>query len=163
MTPLNSSCLFNISNWTSNKLLECAVSRIQFLITPSHLLLPQSSSQKQVHLLPSRCLNQNPRSHFSLFLMPHIPSIRESYWRPLEDTFGIRLLLPYHYGLSPHHLNYRKSSNWPLCFLSFRPCFCYCLVAKLLQTLKPHGLKHIRLPCPSPSPGICLDSWPLSW
>ena len=44
MTPLNSSSLFNISNWTSNKLLERTISRIQFLITPSHLLLLQSSS-----------------------------------------------------------------------------------------------------------------------
>ena len=25
-----------------------------------------------------------------------------------------------------------------------------------------HGLQHTRLPCPSPPPGICLDSCPLS-
>ena len=28
--------------------------------------------------------------------------------------------------------------------------------------LWPHGLQHTRLPCPSPTPGACLNSWPLS-
>ena len=27
----------------------------------------------------------------------------------------------------------------------------------------PHGLQHTRLPCPSPTPKACSDSWPLSW
>ena len=26
----------------------------------------------------------------------------------------------------------------------------------------PHGLQHTRLPCPSPTPGACSNSWPLS-
>ena len=30
------------------------------------------------------------------------------------------------------------------------------------NSLRPHGLKHTRLPCPSPSPRICSNSWPLS-
>ena len=30
------------------------------------------------------------------------------------------------------------------------------------DSLWPHGLQHTRLPCPSPSPGICSDSCPLS-
>ena len=29
--------------------------------------------------------------------------------------------------------------------------------------LWPHGLQHTRLPCPSPSPGACSNSCPLSW
>ena len=29
--------------------------------------------------------------------------------------------------------------------------------------LRPHRLQHIRLPCPSPSPGACLNSCPWSW
>ena len=28
------------------------------------------------------------------------------------------------------------------------------------DSLWPHGLQHARLPCPSPSPGACLNSWP---
>ena len=27
----------------------------------------------------------------------------------------------------------------------------------------PHGLQHARIPCPSPSPGVCPSSCPLSW
>ena len=30
------------------------------------------------------------------------------------------------------------------------------------DSLQPHGLQHIRLPCPSPSPGDCSNSCPLS-
>ena len=29
------------------------------------------------------------------------------------------------------------------------------------DSLQPHGVKHVRLPCPSPSPGACLNSSPL--
>ena len=29
--------------------------------------------------------------------------------------------------------------------------------------LWPHGLQHIRFPCPSLSPGVCSNSRPLSW
>ena len=28
---------------------------------------------------------------------------------------------------------------------------------------RPHRLQHARLPCPSPSPGVCSNSSPLSW
>ena len=31
------------------------------------------------------------------------------------------------------------------------------------DSLRPHGLQHSRLPCPSPSPGVCSNSCPLSW
>ena len=31
------------------------------------------------------------------------------------------------------------------------------------DSLQPHGLQHARLPCPSPSPGVCSNSCPLSW
>ena len=30
-------------------------------------------------------------------------------------------------------------------------------------SLRPHGLQHIRFPCPSPSPEVCSNSSPLSW
>ena len=35
-----------------------------------------------------------------------------------------------------------------------------CSVAKSCLTLWPHGLQHTRLPCPSLSPGACLNSCP---
>ena len=31
------------------------------------------------------------------------------------------------------------------------------------DSLWPHGLQHTRLPCPSPTPGACSNSCPLSW
>ena len=31
------------------------------------------------------------------------------------------------------------------------------------DSLWPHGLQHARLPCLSPSPGVCSNSCPLSW
>ena len=30
------------------------------------------------------------------------------------------------------------------------------------DSLRPHGLQHVRLPCPSPSPRVCPSSCPLS-
>ena len=36
-------------------------------------------------------------------------------------------------------------------------------VAQSCRTLQPHGLQHTRLPCPSPTPGVCSDSCPSSW
>ena len=39
---------------------------------------------------------------------------------------------------------------------------CCFSVAQLCLTLRPHGLQHIRLPCPSPPLGPCLNSCPLS-
>ena len=30
------------------------------------------------------------------------------------------------------------------------------------NSLLPHGLQHTRLPCPSPTPGVYSNSWPLS-
>ena len=31
------------------------------------------------------------------------------------------------------------------------------------DSLQPQGLQHARLPCPSPTPGACSNSCPLSW
>ena len=31
------------------------------------------------------------------------------------------------------------------------------------NSLRLHGLQHARLPCPSPTPGACSNSYPLSW
>ena len=36
-------------------------------------------------------------------------------------------------------------------------------VALLCPTLRPHGLQHARLPCPSPTPGACSNSCPSNW
>ena len=31
------------------------------------------------------------------------------------------------------------------------------------NSLRPHGLQHTRLPCPSPTPRACSDPWTSSW
>ena len=36
-------------------------------------------------------------------------------------------------------------------------------VAKSFPSSWPHGLHHVRLPCPSPSPRVCPSSCPLIW
>ena len=44
--------------------------------------------------------------------------------------------------------------------------FCYSLLfshSVMFDSLRPHGLQHARLPCPSPSPGACSNSCPLTW
>ena len=38
----------------------------------------------------------------------------------------------------------------------------YCSGAQLCPTLRPHGLQHTRLPCPSLPPGTCSNSCPFS-
>ena len=43
----------------------------------------------------------------------------------------------------------------------FYDCDC-CSILKLCPTLRPQGLQDTRLPCPSPSPGICSNPCPLS-
>ena len=47
--------------------------------------------------------------------------------------------------------------------LHFHLWWWWWLVAQLCPTLRPHGLQHIRLPCPSPSPEVCSNWCPLSW
>ena len=51
-------------------------------------------------------------------------------------------------------------------FLSYFPFLSYSLLfscSVVSDSLWPHGLQHIRLPCPLPPPGVCSDSCPLSW
>ena len=46
-------------------------------------------------------------------------------------------------------------------FPSWHTAFC-CSVVKSCLTLQPHGPQHARLPCPSLSPRVCSNSFPLS-
>ena len=47
--------------------------------------------------------------------------------------------------------------------LTFITQWWWCSAAQSCQTLRPHGLQHARLPCPSPSLRVCSNSCPLSW
>ena len=41
-------------------------------------------------------------------------------------------------------------------------CFCSVTKSVMSNSLSLHGLQHVWLPCPSPSPGVCSNSCPLS-
>ena len=62
-----------------------------------------------------------------------------------------------------------RGSSWPedwtwVSYITGRfLTFGCCSVAKLCLTLRPHGLQHTRLPCPSLSPGVCSNSIVLYW
>ena len=64
------------------------------------------------------------------------------------------------------HLFFLESNLSTITFHSFclcSNCCCYCSVTKLCLTLcDPHGLQHASLPCPSLSPRVCSNPYPLS-
>ena len=64
-------------------------------------------------------------------------------------------------GLNPHPMSltlagrfFTTSTTWEAHLLFTHQVVSNCL--------RPHGLQHARLPCPSLSPGVCSDSCPLS-
>ena len=51
-------------------------------------------------------------------------------------------------------------------FLFLWAIYCFRIFSRfssVAQSCLTHGLQHTRLPCPSPTPGACSDSCPLSW
>ena len=51
-------------------------------------------------------------------------------------------------------------------FLFLWAIYCFRIFSQfssVAQSCLTHGLQHTRLPCPSPTPGACSDSCPLSW
>ena len=44
----------------------------------------------------------------------------------------------------------------------YHSSFCFCCSVTKSDSLQFHGLQHVRLPCPSLSPGVCSNSCPLS-
>ena len=49
-------------------------------------------------------------------------------------------------------------------YVIYKLCLNWCCSVALLRldSLQPHGLQHVRPPCPSPPPGACSNSCPLS-
>ena len=63
---------------------------------------------------------------------------------------------------------FRNFSNWFLNnrvkqVVGYKGCAQFSSVVQSCLTLRPHGLQHARLPCPSPTPRACSNSHPLSW
>jgi len=63
--------------------------------------------------------------------------------------------------LSSSRVNEDKHSLYPVVTV-FMFFWTDLVVVQLCPTLRPHGLQHTRLPCPSPTPGACSNSCPLS-
>ena len=67
----------------------------------------------------------------------------------------------------PYRTDFRMKWNFKILKLQ---CFFYRLqysvqfsASVVSDFLQPHGLQHARPPCPSPTPGACPNSYPLSW
>ena len=68
--------------------------------------------------------------------------------------------------MKPCHLS-REFSHLRFCWLHPMVPFTMCLSVQfsrsvMSDSLRPHGLQHTRLPCPSATPGACSNSCPSS-
>ena len=85
-----------------------------------------------------------------------------NYTLPVWLSLLTSLPFPLPTSLNPTHDLFRLQ-QWKIIFTVFSLIFVSCCsVAKSCLTLWPHGLQHTRLPCPSPSLRVCLNSCPLS-
>jgi len=104
-----------------------------------------------------------------LLLLPSIfPSIRvfsnesvlqirwPKYW---NFSFNISPSNEY-LGLVSFRMDWLDLPCSPRAILQYKIVVSHSVVS---NSLRPHGLQHARLPCPSPSPGACSNSCPLSW
>ena len=55
-----------------------------------------------------------------------------------------------------------EQSTWNTLYSGHCSSFHCCSVTKSCPTLQPHGLQHARLPCPSLSPKVCSNSYPVN-
>ena len=97
------------------------------------------------------------RSHFEAFV--HSPLVWLYYSGKIWDTLGNQevknsnaILLT----LLKHKHGDLFSKNTLIQSVSQFSC------SVMSNSLWPHGLQHTRLPCPSPTPGACLNSCPSS-
>ena len=99
-----------------------------------------------------------------------VPSLPAS---PVHGISQARILesvaIPFSRGSSQPRARIHVSciSRWVLCLWATREAqlttySCCCWVTQSCPTLLPHRLKHARLFCPSPSPGVFSDSCPLN-
>ena len=81
----------------------------------------------------------------------------EALWKikaPQEDLIQLLLLL--------WNIIIIKNGYFSQCPFSNFMWSGVCCCSVVSDSLQPHGLKHARLPCPSLSPGVCTNSYPLS-
>ena len=84
-------------------------------------------------------------------ICPQVPHLNTKRGEPQEEFTKRASSL---WALSRGYFRLISGFNSWLC--------CCCSVTQLCLTLRPQGLQHTRLPCPSPSLGVCSNSCPLS-
>ena len=89
---------------------------------------------------------------FEILELPH-PCQRRGFW--VCRNFSSYHSLPEEQDPSGFLLTLLFLLLFPYHFLQRLLLFSHSVVSDSLQ---PHGLQHARLPCPSPSPGVCLNS-----
>ena len=97
---------------------------------------------------------------FCVFKFPTFDSNMIAFYRTLlHITLLLEFLCP---GILPSHSD--TGFPWIYAFFLFNMLFVFAVQSlSCVQLLQPHGLQHARLPCTSPSPGVCSNSHPLSW
>ena len=69
----------------------------------------------------------------------------------------------YFYAPKTHEINWEKAEPWRTFFKKNNTLLRYVVQSRThFDSLRPHGLQHARLPCPSLSPQVCSNSCPLS-
>ena len=134
---------------------------------PEGFLLSEVSG---IHWLPPKALNQTKVSlldlMFHLYCYDYVgvcSKFRAWVWEEegsyLESKVWAMwdaLLIPWICQNETHSVRKKWDAVNTLLFHQFS-------LSVVSNLLWPHGLQHAMLPCPSPSPGACSNSCPLSW
>ena len=96
--------------------------------------------------LPLFCNSHSTQPHWFLYFSSNMSSMD-----PLHYIYPVPIIL--RVAMCDHAVQTNKL--FPFICLQFSH-------SVVSSSLWPHGLQHARFPCPSPSPGVCSNSCPLS-
>ena len=111
------------------------------------------------NLLQHHNLKSSILQNLAFFYGPALTSIR-NYWKTVALAIGT--LIGKVMSLLFNMLSVKAFLLRSKHLLIYACIWHCCSVAQSCLTLWPHGLQDARLPWPSPSPGVCSDSCPLS-
>ena len=116
------------------------------------------SAHKQVHL---RRANKTPGTEQS----PSPTSKRQTLQQAPQECKELYAILPLKHWKLKLGVSLKKERKKPGSVLSNQGdrSTQFSSVAHSCRTLRPHRLQHARLPCPSPTPRACSNSYPSRW